>query len=399
MAPRSLHALIESGVKGQTVLLRADLNVPLAEDGSVRDATRLSRVVPSIKALTSAGARVAILSHFGRPEGKMDPSMSLAPVVPAISELLDQPVAFADACVGEVAKAAIHAVGDGGVIILENTRFHAGEENNDPDFAHAMAALGTFYVNDAFSAAHRAHASTAAIADILPSYVGLAMQAELTALDQALVTPARPVMAIIGGAKISTKLDLLSNLTQKVDILVIGGGMANTFIAAQGHKVGTSLCETSMLDTARAVMDTAKTQHCEIILPCDAVLAPEFATTENPTIAAIDAIPDDQMILDCGPQSIVEICAAMDRAATLIWNGPLGAFEISPFDRGTNEAAQYAAQLTKSGKLVSIAGGGDTVAALNHAGVGDQMTYLSTAGGAFLEWLEGKALPGVEALS
>ncbi len=397
MAPHDLKSLLQSGVTGDVVLLRADLNVPLAEDGSVRDATRLTRVLPTLNALIDAGARIAILSHFGRPKGQVEPSMSLAPVVPALSELLGKEVAFSADCIGDTAQAAISNL-DNGAVILENTRFHAGEEKNDAGFAQALAALGSHYVNDAFSAAHRAHASTEAIAHHLPSYVGLAMQAELDALNQALVTPARPVIAIIGGAKISTKLDLLSNLTQKVDMLVIGGGMANTFLAAQGYAIGTSLCETAMLDTARAVIETAKTQNCEIILPVDALLAPEFAATETPACAPISAIPDDQMILDCGPQSIDQICQAIDQAATLIWNGPLGAFEIAPFDSGTNAAARHAAQRTQAGKLISIAGGGDTVAALNHAGAGSDMSYMSTAGGAFLEWLEGKTLPGVAAL-
>lgn len=380
------------------MLLRADLNVPLDADGKLRDATRLQRVLPTITALSDAGARLAILSHFGRPKGQINPSMSLRPVVNALSTLLDRPVSFAEDCIGAPAHQAIAALSDGGIAILENTRFHAGEETNNLEFAAALAEAGDVYVNDAFSAAHRAHASTEAIAHILPSYVGLAMQAELDALEQALETPKRPVIAIIGGAKISTKLDLLGNLTQKVDMLVIGGGMANTFLAAQGVAIGTSLCETAMLETAREVMQMATRHKCEIILPVDAAIAPEFAAGQTPHHVSIEAVPDDQMILDCGPQSIEQICKAIDRAETLIWNGPLGAFEIEPFDTATNMAARHAAERTQQSKLISIAGGGDTVAALNHAGAGDHMSYISTAGGAFLEWLEGKTLPGVAAL-
>jgi len=380
------------------VLLRADLNVPLDADGKLRDATRLQRVLPTITALSDAGARLAILSHFGRPKGQINPSMSLRPVVNALSTLLDRPVSFAEDCIGAPAHQAIAALSDGGIAILENTRFHAGEETNNREFAAALAEAGDVYVNDAFSAAHRAHASTEAIAHILPAYVGLAMQAELDALEQALETPKRPVIAIIGGAKISTKLDLLGNLTQKVDMLVIGGGMANTFLAAQGVAIGTSLCETAMLETAREVMQMATRHKCEIILPVDAAIAPEFAAGQTPHHVSIEAVPDDQMILDCGPQSIEQICKAIDRAETLIWNGPLGAFEIEPFDTATNMAARHAAERTQQSKLISIAGGGDTVAALNHAGAGDHMSYISTAGGAFLEWLEGKTLPGVAAL-
>ncbi len=380
------------------MLLRADLNVPLDADGKLRDATRLQRVLPTITALSDAGARLAILSHFGRPKGQINPSMSLRPVVNALSTLLDRPVSFAEDCIGAPAHQAIAALSDGGIAILENTRFHAGEETNNREFAAALAEAGDVYVNDAFSAAHRAHASTEAIAHILPSYVGLAMQTELDALEQALETPKRPVIAIIGGAKISTKLDLLGNLTQKVDMLVIGGGMANTFLAAQGVAIGTSLCETAMLETAREVMQMAARHKCEIILPVDAAIAPEFAAGQTPHHVSIEAVPDDQMILDCGPQSIEQICKAIDRAETLIWNGPLGAFEIEPFDTATNMAARHAAERTQQSKLISIAGGGDTVAALNHAGAGDHMSYISTAGGAFLEWLEGKTLPGVAAL-
>jgi phosphoglycerate kinase len=348
-------------LSGDIVLVRADLNVPLDDDGKVRDATRLTRLLPSLKALSEAGLRVGVLSHFGRPKGQIVAEMSLAPIADALSALVNQNVSFAAHCTGPEAEAALQSLPAGGICVLENTRFHAGEEANDAEFAGAMAAPAAAYVNDAFSAAHRAHASTEAITKHLPSYTGLAMQAELDALDAALANPARPLVAVVGGAKISTKLDLLSNLSAKVDSLIIGGGMANTFLAAQGHAIGTSLCEDTMLDTARAIMSEAEKQGCRILLPG-------------------------------------EICQAFDEAATLIWNGPLGAFEITPFDTATNKAAQYAAARTKAGDLVSVAGGGDTVAALNQAGAGQDFTYVSTAGGAFLEWLEGKPLPGVDAL-
>lgn len=398
-SPKTLDTLIASGVEGKTVLIRADLNVPIDEQGEVRDATRLERIIPTLKALTKAGACVALLSHFGRPKGQIVAEMSLQPVVGALSKLLGQTVGFADNCIGDSAAQACANMANGDVIILENTRFHPGEEKNDKDFAQAIATLGAAYVNDAFSAAHRAHASTEAIAHLLPSYVGYAMQAELDALQAALGNPARPAIAVVGGAKISTKLDLLSNLSKKVDRLVIGGGMANTFLAAQGYAIGTSLCEDTMLETARTIIKDAAANGCEIILPVDVAIAPAFKAGQTPTIVYIDSVPEDQMILDAGPQSIKDICLAFDNSKTLIWNGPLGAFEIDPFDAATNQTAQHAATLTQSGKLVSVAGGGDTVAALNQAGAGPQFTYVSTAGGAFLEWLEGKDLPGVTALT
>jgi phosphoglycerate kinase len=325
--------------------------------------------------------------------------MSLAPVAEALGGLLGSPVSFAADCIGESAQNALAALPEGGICVLENTRFHAGEENNDADFAKNLAASGEAYVNDAFSAAHRAHASTHGITEYLPTYCGLAMQAELEALNAALGKPKRPLVAIVGGAKISTKLDLLGNLSAKVDTLVIGGGMANTFLAAQGHNIGTSLCEDTMLDTARAIMQEAEKQGCRILLPRDAAIAPQFAAGQKAEIVAATSVPDDKMILDAGPDAVADICAAFDEAATLIWNGPLGAFEIEPFDAATNQAAQYAAALTQKGQLTSVAGGGDTVAALNHAGAGENFSYVSTAGGAFLEWLEGKTLPGVAALS
>jgi phosphoglycerate kinase len=381
------------------VLVRADLNVPLTQDREVRDATRLTRLLPTLQALSEAGLRVGILSHFGRPKGQVVAQMSLAPVAKVLGELLGKDVAFAADCIGETAATCLQNLADGGICILENTRFHAGEEANDADFAAALAAPAAAFVNDAFSAAHRAHASTHAITQYLPSYSGLAMQAELSALDAALANPARPLVAVVGGAKISTKLDLLSNLSAKVDTLVIGGGMANTFLAAQGHSVGKSLCEDAMLDTAREIMTGAQKRGCTILLPSDVVLADEFAAGQDGEVCAASDVPDDKMILDAGPRAVGDICAAFDAAATIIWNGPLGAFEIAPFDGATNQAARHAADRTQAGKLVSVAGGGDTVAALNHAGAGAAFTYVSTAGGAFLEWLEGKALPGVDALT
>ena len=395
---KTLDQLAADRPRGSIVLIRADLNVPLDEGGAVRDATRLERLLPSLEKLSQHGFRIGILSHFGRPKGQRVAAMSLAPVADALAELLGQTVAFADDCIGEVAANALAALAEGGICVLENTRFHAGEEADEADFAKALAAPAAAYVNDAFSAAHRAHASTHGITKYAPTYCGLAMQAELDALDAALGAPQRPVVAVVGGAKISTKLDLLGNLSARVDTLVIGGGMANTFLAAQGHSVGTSLCEDAMLDTARAIMAEADKQGCTILLPQDAAIAPAFAAGQEAEIVSANGVPDDKMILDAGPDAVRDICAAFDGAATLIWNGPLGAFEIEPFDAATNQAAQHAAALTQKGQLTSVAGGGDTVAALNHAGAGENFSYVSTAGGAFLEWLEGKTLPGVAAL-
>jgi phosphoglycerate kinase len=395
---KTLDQLAADTPRGSIVLIRADLNVPLDEGGAVRDATRLERLLPSLEKLSQHGFRIGILSHFGRPKGQEIAAMSLAPVADALAELLGQTVAFADDCIGEVAANALAALAEGGICVLENTRFHAGEEADEADFAKALAAPAAAYVNDAFSAAHRAHGSTHGITKYAPTYCGLAMQAELDALDAALGAPQRPVVAVVGGAKISTKLDLLGNLSARVDTLVIGGGMANTFLAAQGHSVGTSLCEDAMLDTARAIMAEADKQGCTILLPQDAAIAPAFAAGQEAEIVSANGVPDDKMILDAGPDAVRDICAAFDGAATLIWNGPLGAFEIEPFDAATNQAAQHAAALTQKGQLTSVAGGGDTVAALNHAGAGENFSYVSTAGGAFLEWLEGKTLPGVAAL-
>lgn len=385
-------------VAGQRVLLRADLNVPM-KDGVVTDTTRLDRVAPTIKELMAKGARVVILSHFGRPKGKRVPEMSLRPVAGPLANALGLgPLPFAEDCVGPPARDAVDALGSGEVVLLENLRFHAGEEANGADFAGSLAALGDCYVNDAFSAAHRAHASTEAIARLLPAAAGRLMQQELDALGSALENPARPVAAIVGGAKISTKLELLGNLVRKVDVLVIGGGMANTFLNAKGHDVGKSLCEHDMAGTACSILASAGEADCEIVLPTDALLATELAAGVPVEIAPIDAVGADQMILDIGPASIAELKAKLATCRTLVWNGPVGAFEVPPFDTGTNDVAAETARLTADGKLTSVAGGGDTVAALRHAGVLDAFSYVSTAGGAFLEWLEGRTLPGVAAL-
>jgi len=385
-------------ISGRRALVRVDLNVPMA-DGRVTDATRIDRILPTLEDLSRRGAIVALLAHFGRPKGKRDPDLSLKPVVKALAEKLGRPVAFAEDCIGEDAKAAIGALVAGEVILLENTRFHAGDEANDPAFAKALAELGDFFVNDAFSAAHRAHASTVGITAFLPAYAGRSMQSELEALDKALGSPKRPVVALVGGAKVSTKIDLLENLVTKVDTLIIGGGMANTFLHARGVAIGKSLCETALAETVGRIEKAAAASGCTLLLPRDAVVAKQFAANTANRVAGLDDIAEDEMILDIGPASIDAVDAAFSQAATLVWNGPLGAFEIAPFDRATVAAARTAATLTKAGRLTSIAGGGDTVAALNHAGAADDFTYISTAGGAFLEWLEGKSLPGVAALS
>ena len=385
-------------VRGKRVLVRVDLNVPM-EDGKVSDATRIERVAPTIVELADKGAKVILLAHFGRPKGAPDPAQSLAPIAEATAGIVGRPVAFAPDCIGESAAKAVGALPEGGVVLLENTRFHKGEEKNDPDFARALAANGDLYVNDAFSAAHRAHASTEGLAHLLPAFAGRTMQAELEALEQGLGSPAKPVVAIVGGAKVSTKIDLLMNLVKKVDALVIGGGMANTFLAARGTAVGKSLAEHDLAATAKQIMIEAATAGCAIVLPVDGVVAREFkANAANETVS-VDAVPADAMILDVGPKTVEAIAAWIDRASTVVWNGPLGAFEIEPFDAATVAAARKAAERTRAGQLVSVAGGGDTVAALNHAGVADDFTYVSTAGGAFLEWMEGKELPGVQALT
>jgi phosphoglycerate kinase len=391
------RTLDDLDASGKRVLLRADLNVPV-RDGKITDRTRIERLVPTIRELADKGARVIVCSHFDRPKGKRVPEMSLKPMVEALSATLNREVAWADDCVGPEAEAAAASLQDGQVLLLENTRYHAGEEKNDPALAQGMARLADAYVNDAFSAAHRAHASTEGVAHLLPSYAGRLMEAELKALDAALGNPSRPVVAIVGGAKVSTKLDLLGNLTKKVDVLVIGGAMANTFLAAQGHAMGRSLQEAEMHDTARQILADAASSGCEILLPLDLVVAAEFAPNVATRTVAVDRVPADMMALDVGLDTVDAIEARLRKASTLVWNGPLGAFETPPFDQATVAVAQSVASLTASSGLKSIAGGGDTVSALRHAGVLARMTYVSTAGGAFLEWLEGKTLPGVAAL-
>ncbi|MFT8335597.1 phosphoglycerate kinase [Acetobacter orientalis] len=384
--------------RGKRVLLRVDLNVPM-KDGVISDLTRIERVVPTIAELANKGGRVIVLSHFDRPKGKVVPGLSLQPIATALATALGKPVSFAHDCIGPDAEAAAASLQDGEVLLLENTRFQPGEETNAPDLAAALAKLGDIYVNDAFSAAHRAHASTAGVAEHLPSYAGRLMEAELAALDAALENPQRPVGAIVGGAKVSTKLALLENMLEKVDILAVGGAMANTFLAAKGYKVGKSLKEDDMLDTARQIIEQAKAKNCELILPIDVVLAEDFMAGAPTTVAAVTDIPDGWMALDVGPETVALLKTKLAGLKTLVWNGPLGVFELPPFDEATNAVAQEAARLTKAGNLKTIAGGGDTVSALRHAGVLEDMTYVSTAGGAFLEWLEGKVLPGLTALS
>lgn len=384
-------------LKDKTVLVRVDINVPV-EAGHVTDATRIEKIVPTVRDILKAGGRPVLLAHFGRPKGEVVPAMSLRITLPALEKALGCRVIFAEDCIGGPAKKAVAAMQPGDVVLLENTRFHKGEEKNDPMLAASMAALGQVYVNDAFSAAHRAHASTEGIAKLMPSCAGRLMEAELKALNAALGDPARPVAAVVGGAKVSTKLDLLGNLVTKVDHLIIGGGMANTFLVAQGIGVGKSLAEHDMADTARAILAKAADAGCTIHLPADVVVAREFAAGAASAVVAADACPEDAMILDAGPEAVAAIASVFETCRTLIWNGPLGAFEIEPFDAATNAAARTAAELTKAGKLVSVAGGGDTVAALNKAGAAGDFSYISTAGGAFLEWMEGKTLPGVAAL-
>ena len=390
------RTLDDVDVSGKRVLMRVDLNVPV-ENGRVSDLTRIERVAPTISEVADKGGKVILLSHFGRPKGR-DAAQSLKPVALAIANVLKRPVAFADDCVGDPAMVAVEAMKAGDVLCLENTRFHPGETRNDPDFATQLAALGDIFVNDAFSAAHRAHASVEGLARRLPAYAGRSMQDELEALTKILQTPIRPLAAIIGGAKVSTKLDLLGSLLAKVDVLLIGGGMANTFLAARGYSVGKSLCERDLLPTAREIMDKGTAKGREIVLPVDAVVAKRFEANAPSRVVAADGIGDDEMILDIGPRSIEYVCSVLARVETLVWNGPFGAFELEPFDTATVEIAEAAAELTAAGKIKSVAGGGDTVAALNAAGAADRFTYVSTAGGAFLEWLEGKALPGVEVL-
>lgn len=399
----TFKTLDQANLQGQRALVRVDFNVPLIRtegaDGRVTDDTRLRAALPTIGKLRQGGAKVILLAHFDRPKGKRVPEMSLRPVVEPLAKLLGAPVAFADDCVGPTAKAAVDAMQPGDVLLLENVRFHAGEEKNDPELAAQLAANGDLYVNDAFSAAHRAHASTEGLARLLPAYAGEQMRRELVALDAALGNPKRPVLGIVGGSKVSTKLDLLDNLVGKLDRLAIGGGMANTFLAAQGIDVGASLCEHDLAETARQIMATAAEKGCELLLPIDVVTAEKVEPGVSSTVRELDAIGPADRILDAGPKTLARLIAAMDASATLVWNGPLGVFEVPPFDKATVEAAKHAADLAKGGKLVAVAGGGDTVAALNVSGVTQDFTFVSTAGGAFLEWMEGKVLPGVAALT
>lgn len=383
--------------EGKTVLVRADLNVPM-KDGKITDTTRIDRFVPTVQMLLEKGAKVVVMSHFGRPKGEKKPEFTLSPIAEGLANALGKPVKFAGDCIGEEAENAVNGLEQGDVLVLENLRFYAQEEANDADFAKQLASLGELYVDDAFSCSHRAHASIEAITHHLPTYAGKLMEAEVTALTKALEAPERPVAAVVGGAKISTKLELLSNLVQKVDMLVLGGGMANTFLFAKGVNVGKSLCEDEMIDQAKDVMTKAEAAGCQIILPSDAVCAKEFAEGAPHETKSFDALADDDMALDIGPESINTVKAALDNAKTILWNGPLGAFEIKPFDTGTNMIAAYAASRTDKGEVLSVAGGGDTVSALENAGAAPGFSYISTAGGAFLEWLEGKELPGVKAL-
>jgi phosphoglycerate kinase len=393
------RTLDDLDVAGKRVLLRADLNVPM-QDGRVSDATRIERLAPTIQELVGKRAKVVVMSHFGRPKGKPGAAFSLRPLVaPLAAALGGRPVAFAEACIGPAAQRVVDGLAEGGIALLENLRFHPEEEKNDPAFARQLAALGDLYVNDAFSAAHRAHASTAALAHLLPCAAGRLMQAELEALSKALEAPRRPLAALVGGAKVSSKLDLLKFLIAKVDVLVIGGAMANTMLFAQGVPVGKSLCERDLAATARGILETAAQAKCRLLLPVDVVVARELKAQAASETVAIDRIPDDTMILDVGPATVAAIGRELAACRTLVWNGPLGAFETPPFDAGTVAVARAVAVLTKSGKLLSVAGGGDTVSALAHAGVVDQLSYVSTAGGAFLEWLEGRELPGVAALT
>ncbi len=393
----TFRTIDDLAMTGKRVLIRVDLNAPV-KDGVVTDATRLEAVGPTIRDVIAKGGKPVLLAHFGRPKGKPDPAQSLAPIAPALAALIGVPVVFCGATFGEEAAAAVAALPVGSALLLENTRFHPGEEANDPAFAKAMAALGDVYVNDAFSAAHRAHASTEGLAHLLPSAAGRLMAAELSALEKALTAPERPVIAVVGGAKVSTKLELLGNLSKRVDQIVIGGGMANTFLFAKGVGVGKSLCESEMAETARAIMAGAAEAGCEIVLPKDIVVAREFKAGAASETLPAEACPADAMILDAGPETAAEIARRFEGAKTIVWNGPLGAFEIPPFDAATNAAALAAATLTEAGRLLTVAGGGDTVAALNASGAAARFSYVSTAGGAFLEWLEGKTLPGVAAL-
>jgi phosphoglycerate kinase len=396
--PTATFRTIDSiDVSGKRVLVRVDLNVPM-KAGKVTDATRIERAAPTLGELAAKGAKVIVLSHFGRPAGKRVPEMSLRPLVEPLAGALGKPVAFAEDCIGPVAEDAVRALKAGEVLLLENLRFHGGEEKNDPAFVDKLSVLGDIYVNDAFSAAHRAHASTEGLAHRLPAVAGRLMQAELEALDKALGHPQRPVCALVGGAKVSTKLELLGNLVGRVDKLIIGGGMANTFLHAQGIAVGTSLCEKDLAPTALGILAKAKAANCQVLLPVDVVVAAEFKAQSPHRVVDVSACPEDRMVLDIGPKSVALYIQELEACATLVWNGPVGAFELKPFDEGGLALAHAVARLTTQGKLLSVAGGGDTVAALAQAGVEDKLSYVSTAGGAFLEWLEGRTLPGVAAL-
>lgn len=392
-----IRRIQDAEVAGKRVLVRVDFNVPM-KDGAVTDDTRLKAALPTIEHLKQAGARTVLLAHFGRPKGQRVAEMSLEPVAQPLADLLGDPVDFVDDITGADALEAVAEMSDGDVLLVQNTRFEAGEEKNDPAFAEALARLGDIYVNDAFSAAHRAHGSTAGVAQHLPAYAGLSMQREIDHLVKALEAPERPVVALVGGAKVSTKIELLENLVKKVDVLFVGGGMANTLLHAQGVNVGASLCEKDLADTAKTILAAAEAAGCQLILPSDALVATEFKPHPETRLTSVNDVAENEMILDCGPATVTALAIAMDGAKTVIWNGPLGAFETPPFDTATVTAAKHVADLAREGEIVAVAGGGDTVAALNQAGVADDFTFISTAGGAFLEWMEGKALPGVEAL-
>jgi phosphoglycerate kinase len=389
--------LDQADVHGKRVLLRVDFNVPI-QDGKVSDLTRIERVAPTIAEIADKGGKVILLSHLGRPKGAPDPKQSLRPVAAALSNILGRPVAFAPDCIGSAAEAAVGAMQPGDILCLENTRFHKEEEKNDKNFVSALAKFGDIWVNDAFSAAHRAHASTEGLGHVLPAYAGRAIEAELDALARVLERPAHPVMAIVGGAKVSSKLELLANLLTKADVLVIGGAMANTFLFAQGKRIGKSLCESDLAGTAREILSSTDTAGCEILLPVDVVVAEKLAAHAPSRVVQVNDVAEEDMILDLGPSSVEHVVSTLGRSKTLLWNGPVGAFEVEPFDKATTEIAKAAAELTRAGKLLSVAGGGDTVAALSAAGITGRFSFVSTAGGAFLEWLEGKALPGVEIL-
>lgn len=393
----AIRSITKRAVQGERLVIRADLNAPM-KDGAVSDSTRIDRFAAGLKPLLDAGARVVVLSHFGRPKGKRLAEMSLAPIAPELARALGRDVAFAEDCIGPEVVALAAALTEGQVLLCENLRFHPGETTNDPEFAEALSELGEIYVNDAFSCAHRAHASTVGITEFLPSFAGALMSAETEALQAALETPERPSVAIVGGAKVSSKISVLENLVTKLDAVIIGGGMANTFLAARGLPVGKSLCEMEQLDTAKKIEAAAAASGCQVVLPVDLVVAREFAEDAENQIVAQDACPEDAMILDAGPASVAAFTEVLEGAKTILWNGPLGAFETRPFDRATVETARVAARLTKGGKVTSVAGGGDTVAALIQAGVEADFSYVSSAGGAFLEWLEGKELPGIAAL-